>query len=509
MDNVIRYAISNNRLISQIFKDICNTADLVPAGRETGQFSYYDSFDWRLYKSGYHLTRKKNLLQLHRSDNEKTVAEAELENQNRSFFWYDISQGNLSNIIKKLLGVRALINLAKVQITRKKYRILNDNKKTIARLESSVYKNVKTKTTMANFLILDVLRGYKDEARHILTLIDKDDVQYIERPILVQTLEFLGKNPGEYSSKPGIELQPDMPAAHAVGRILEHLFDIMQKNCDGIIADIDTEFLHDFRVAVRRARSLVGQIKNVFPADMTEWLKTDLAFLGKSTNRLRDMDVYLLKKEQYFSRLPDDLWDGLAPFFEHISSERNKEKQKIEHVLTDRNTQNKMDYWKQKFSKPVGTNAATAANQPVYTAARKKILKKYRQVLRLGDQIDDRTPDAQLHDLRIACKKLRYLLEFFQSLFPRKKIGRFIKKVKLLQENLGDFNDFYVQQLKLREYLDNISESHAQYVRISAAIGGLITHLHQQQIEARSHFSKTWQRFKKTDFQALFKKPNY
>ena len=37
-------------------------------------------------------------------------------------------------------------------------------------------------------------------------------------------------------------------------------------NEDGVRKDLDSEFLHDFRVAVRRTRSALSQIKGVFPA---------------------------------------------------------------------------------------------------------------------------------------------------------------------------------------------------------------------------------------------------
>ena len=43
--------------------------------------------------------------------------------------------------------------------------------------------------------------------------------------------------------------------------------------------------------------------------------------------------------------------------------------------------------------------------------------------------------------LRIAVKKLRYTAEFFASLYPRKKVKRYIKKVRRLQEYLGEIND--------------------------------------------------------------------
>ncbi|MBN1998420.1 CHAD domain-containing protein [candidate division KSB1 bacterium] len=506
MATVIKYNVSNNRVASKILKEIQPVSTLIPESRKSCRISYYDTFDWRLFEHGYYLMYKMRTLQLRQFKDEKIIAEAEYKADTQNPFWQNIPPGKLAKVLKRLITIRALIKLVEIQTASKYYRILNNDKKTIARLDSSVYKNIKDKTDIAHLFILDILRGYKNEARKVISIIEKQNVKPHNRHILIQVLDSIGKTPALYISKQSIILQPHLPATSAIGKILEQLFDIMAINCEGIIADIDTEFLHDFRVAIRRGRSIVGQMKNVLPPQITQKLKSDLTFFGKATNRLRDMDVYLLKKDQYFSRLPKDLWDGLLPFFDYVSCERQKEKKKIDKVLTDRETLDKITYWKKVFTHPVESNTRQAVNRPILAIAQKKILKKYNQVIQLGDQIDKQTPDTKLHNLRIVCKKLRYLLEFFQSLFPAQKINRFIKQVKFLQDNLGDFNDLHVQQLKLREYLDNISENHEQYIRISAAIGGLITHLHQEQLKARNNFGQTWRLFKKTDFRALFKK---
>ena len=46
-----------------------------------------------------------------------------------------------------------------------------------------------------------------------------------------------------------------MPAAEAAATILLRLLDTVEANVAGVLADIDTEFLHDLRVSVRRTRS--------------------------------------------------------------------------------------------------------------------------------------------------------------------------------------------------------------------------------------------------------------
>ena len=46
-----------------------------------------------------------------------------------------------------------------------------------------------------------------------------------------------------------------MPAGAAAAAILLRLLDTIDANVAGVLADTDTEFLHDLRVSVRRTRS--------------------------------------------------------------------------------------------------------------------------------------------------------------------------------------------------------------------------------------------------------------
>jgi CHAD domain-containing protein len=53
-------------------------------------------------------------------------------------------------------------------------------------------------------------------------------------------------------------------------------------------------------------------------------------------------------------------------------------------------------------------------------------------------------PDAsptELHPLRKSLKKVRYSVEFLQSIFPPKEAKRFLRHLKKLQEALGEIND--------------------------------------------------------------------
>ena len=80
----------------------------------------------------------------------------------------------------------------------------------------------------------------------------------------------------------------------------------------------------------------------------------------------------------------------------------------------------------------------------------------------------------ELHDMRIACKRLRYLLEIFAPAF-RADLTPFVEEVRGLQDILGDIHDRDVQVPMLHEHLERLAERDAVAARalvVEARPGG-------------------------------------
>ena len=309
-------------------------------------------------------------------------------------------------------------------------------------------------------------------------------------------MNLAGCVPGDYSSKLNLGLNHETSGRKATCEILQCLHDVMRQNEAGIRADWDTEFLHDFRVAIRRTRSALTQIKDVLPEDAVEHFKDAFRQLGRSTNRLRDLDVYLLEEETYRTMLPPSLQPGLDAVFSRLKSERRRALNDMVEVLDTPEYRGLMDSWT-AFLQGAQSRGGKDAAVPAIALARKFIFKRFKQVLKRGKAIGDHTPDEALHNLRIDCKKLRYLLEFFASFFPKDKMDKLIGYMKKLQDNLGDFNDLSVQQWELMTYLNEVlpRSRRADRLLCAAAIGGLIARLHDQQQGVRRKFASAFATF--------------
>ena len=85
--------------------------------------------------------------------------------------------------------------------------------------------------------------------------------------------------------------------------ILLQQLDTLEANVDGVLRDIDTEFLHDLRVAVRRTRTALKLLGDVLPGELTLRFASEFRWLGDTTTPLRDLDVYLLALPSMAARL--------------------------------------------------------------------------------------------------------------------------------------------------------------------------------------------------------------
>jgi CHAD domain-containing protein len=190
--------------------------------------------------------------------------------------------------------------------------------------------------------------------------------------------------------------------------------------------------------------------------------------------------------------------DDITPLFDYLRAQREQALQDVIVGLDSSEYARILRDWEVFLNQPVPeTPEAANAAMPIIDLARQRIYKRYRRVVKDGNYILEHTQDELLHALRIECKKLRYLLEFFASLFPPKKVARLINQLKRLQDNLGEFNDLSVQQEYLLGIAEELPISDIQTKRALVATGFLVGSLARRQQVVKAGFAKTF-----TDFAA-------
>jgi len=405
---------------------------------EVSSISWFDTFESALQKHGFYLHQQKGILTLEQAKPGQSVYSVGYKKQPKKLS--SIPVGGLNDALSPLLNGRALMPILSVDLNILSFNFVDIDGKILA--QGRLF-DIVDKTSL---LILRTIRGYDAEVQAIT----KNIPSHLRATNIHEALFRLYKiRPSSYESKPVLNLSTFEGMAGALYEILHANFVVMRKNEDGIVKDIDIEFLHDFRIAGRRMRSALSLIKGVIKSEKAKTLKDSLKQLGAYTGPLRDLDVYLLKYDAYARLLPAT-WNQqeLTRFFRGLKAARTRALTRLQKFLKSNEYQTIFDLWGAVFNT---FDKHLKNDPPLRPKVSKLIHEQFERLLHDGSALDASSKDEAFHELRIDAKKLRYLLEFFQSLYARADVEAAIKQLKFLQDNLGAFNDLSVQI----EFLEN------------------------------------------------------
>ncbi|MGZ4971016.1 MAG: CHAD domain-containing protein [Methylobacter sp.] len=484
-----------------IFK-LGHQAGIQLASRQSSSKTYYDSFDWRLYANDitceFNQAKSASSLILRSTVNGQIIADSSLKKV--PSFSKEFEPGKIRDTLAPLLEMRALLPVCALDYETYHLNIINKDEKTILRLLIEEYGQ------FAGRVFLQPLRGYDKAVDQIVEILTATlGLIATNKPILPAALQFQGRKPKDYSSKLNINLDPDMRADIAGKYIYSHLLKAIKANEQGTIADTDSEFLHDFRVAVRRTRAGLSQIKGILPTNTSAYYADFFSWLGQVTGPTRDLDVYLLSFEQYKNSLPVSIREDINPLYDFLLAKQQKAQKELAKKLQSNKYLSTLAEWEQylkepSYKKPLEQNAKLTIKK----LADRRIWKVFTRVLEEGEAITDLSPSESLHDLRKSCKKLRYLMEFFQSLYPEQEIKCLIKSLKGLQEVLGDFQDYAVQEHNLKLFSEEMMALNI-HANTFLAMGVLVQDLDAHRCRARKDFASRFEEFKQEENRSAFK----
>jgi len=475
--------------------------------------TYYDSFDWRLYLDD-------SLLEDTRDGNDHTLVWRSLKGTYRCprlklntapRFARDLPQGPFRKRLEPILEMRELVQKFRIRSSIDTLRILNKDDKTVAWLV--IEKNTLQRQQgvrsgkLADRAIIIQVRGFPKPCKELANFLQQQGLTPAQDDLMLATLATIGEVPGSYSSKLNLKLDPGMRADLATKGILHRLLDIIEQNEAGTRTATDSEFLHDYRVAIRRTRSALSQIKAVFPKQIVDRYKTEFAWLGQITSPSRDLDVYLLGFDNYRDSLPADMQADIEPLRDFLIRHQKLENKALVKALDSARYRRLVKNWHTFLEQPVNERSTLKnAGRPILEVACKRIWRIYRLTIQEGTAIDAESPADDLHELRKTCKKLRYLMEFFQSLFPAEKIKALIRTLKTLQDNLGDFQDYEVQVTTLKTFSHQMVAEGKVSPDTLLAMGMLIDGLERRQHQARDEFATRFNNFAMKENRNHFRK---
>jgi len=466
--------------------------------------TFIDTFDWAVYRAGAtlqwrHTPPHSRLIWSGLSAPDGDLAQSAPA---APAFAADLPPGPVRKRLLRITQHRRLLPVMRIDTRTHRLLLQDADHQTVARLrlaQSRFHDPRGGDGDLHARLRVVAVRGAADQGEAILAALhDALGLAPAAVPLLLEALAAAGRQPADYSPKIDHQLDPQARADAVTKQILRALFATLEVNLDGTRANLDCEFLHDLRVATRRTRSALGQIRGVFPAPLAAHFKAEFAWLQEVTGPVRDLDVYLLEFDAYQGALPPALRPDLEPLRGFLRTHYDTLQRDLVAALDSERFTHLAAHWRAFLEAPVpDPSAAPTRNgaRPIKSVADRRIRTLAKRVRREGRRIRPDSSPEDLHELRKSCKKLRYLMEFFQSLYPREPLRTMIEQLKVLLDNLGGFQDRAVQAAHLRDLAQRMRDEDQAASNTLLAVGAVVGNLLSRQQQARGEFDQVFDAF--------------
>jgi len=251
-------------------------------------------------------------------------------------------------------------------------------------------------------------------------------------------------------------LRTDTMTEAAAATLRFHLARMLEHE-EGTRLGEDPEELHDMRVSTRRMRMALRVFADYLDPEVMRPVLKGLRRTGRTLGAVRDLDVFNEKTQVYLDGLPDERAGDLDGLLEAWKAERDRQRERLVKYLDGRRYRVFVEQTAQLLEGPVEALAPQAPvalrPQRVAQVLPGVLYRDMAVVWAFEGQLGGlETPLPRFHALRKACKGLRYTLEFFEDVLgPGAR--PLIKRVKGMQDHLGDLQDAVVTSGVLRDYL--------------------------------------------------------
>lgn len=443
--------------------------------------TWVDTIDWRLHAAGLVLTHHRREDGARWSLRDEGGGLVRLPAAPEPGGADSLPAGTVRDRVTTAAGTRALLPRA---VTHERVRVLavtDDEDKTVARLEAHGPVRVGD-VDLPTTVRVAPLRGYASHARRLTDLLaDLPSLTPAGSDLHERVHRAAGLVPGEHRTAPDVAIPGGASAGEVWADTLGQLLEIVEDNVPGTLGQWDTEFLHDLRVAVRRARTVVKFSAGILADPYRKALRSELAWLARVTSAPRDLDVHLLDFDETARHVRDS--GALAPFADLLAADRQQAHRELAEALHSARYAALVSLWRE-------TELAKGAARPAREVAHGVLARAMRRVRSRGRALTPDCPDETLHDLRKRAKELRYLLDMLSDA-ERHASG--MRAVKKLQQALGTHQDAVAQAdlvVRCTTRLRAAGESTATL----AAMDELAAHLSRRASASRTDIARRWNR---------------
>lgn len=257
---------------------------------------------------------------------------------------------------------------------------------------------------------------------------------------------FLQQTPSPQKALPS-PLAPKQSSAEAFQLLASQGMQMWQANLLGILTSQDQEFVHQYRVSLRRLNSLIKTFKPVLPERyQAKWTKR-VKELSQATGEIRDLEVMRtgIIEPILQSQSPQILSHAKAA----LAALEDSKREATEHLV-------QLHYGSPVllFARDLQDLNIDDFPKSLSRFAEKQLTGLHHNAVKhLTKTLKAPTPESA-HRFRIALKHLRYSCEYFAPLFNTPEMIEYAKAIAGLQDALGFINDLHVALSKLHDWIE-------------------------------------------------------
>jgi CHAD domain-containing protein len=235
----------------------------------------------------------------------------------------------------------------------------------------------------------------------------------------------------------------------------------------------DPDAVHDFRVAVRRMRSVLRATRSLFDEAWLVSLRAELGWLGTALGSLRDLDVLL---DGLRTRVTADA----APILRMLEAERRRARKRALVALAS-----------DRYLKLLDRLAGAIEAPPVRSSElslEDVAANEFRKLRKAANKLHRCSSAAEVHRARIRAKRARYAAELVEPLVG-KRARRFVAEAKRFQDVVGAHQDAVAAAERIHALLER-----SKSLETAFAAGRLAEGTQSRRRKALRDVPKAWKR---------------
>ncbi|MGY4623657.1 CYTH and CHAD domain-containing protein [Bradyrhizobium sp. USDA 4486] len=245
-----------------------------------------------------------------------------------------------------------------------------------------------------------------------------------------------------------LQLDPAVTLDEAFETILRSCFHHLLQSLPAAEDGRNPEGVHQLRVSLRRLRSALDLMRSVGALSNLDVLRSETKWLAQDLSAARDWDVFQLDTLPTIAAACP-AFAGFETLGRAAARRQSEAYRKAHRALGDRRCALfliGLGGWIETrgWRNDVAAEDLGQLAEPAVNFAQRILSEQHAKVLRRGRRFKSLSAE-QVHRVRLAAKRLRYLSEFLLPLFAdRKSARRYSRRLAGLQEELGAFNDMAV-----------------------------------------------------------------